>query len=673
MAGDRGIGESSEAVSELPGASAGAASRTVFLSYASPDAETVNQVCRFLESHGVSCWMAPRNVKPGGAYADAIVRAINEASALVLVLSGAAMASEHVSREVERAASKHKPVVAFRVDGASLSAELEYFLSRSQWIDVPTLGMSAALVKLAEAVGQGWAAAQANPGLDGGGASGRASIRQTVGTATVAKRVVVAAIVVVFGVGGVLAVRFWPSKQGDAPGVAAISDKSIAVLPFVDMSEKKDQEYFSDGLSEELIDMLTKVKSLRVPARTSSFYFKGKQATVADIAKALGVAHVLEGSVRKSGNTLRITAQLIRADNGYHVWSETYDRQLDDVFKVQDEIAGAVVKVLKVSLLTEEAPRATPTTNTEAYTLYLQARGIALRAGQGDYKTAIGLLRRALELDPQFAAAWAELANDVVDEFNWNKLRPAADARAEADQAAAEAVKFDPDLPAGHLAKAKISLWIDWDWDAAEAEFRRTLALDPRNADALRMNSYLAQALFQVDRQLLLARSAVDADPLNSWNYFAVGIAHLLNGKPTDAERSFRKALELNPTGAGMRGDLGLALVAQGNPAAGLAEIMREGDGFFRQAFRPYALEALGRKGEADAVIAATEKQYAAQAPGLLGRWYECHGDVDRASVWLDRAYRQRDTVLLWTDPCRRKLSSDPRYKAFLREMNLSK
>ena len=156
MTGDnQGTEGSSEAVSEPPGASAAAGSRTVFLSYASPDAAVANQVCQFLESHGVSCWMAPRDVKPGAAYADAIVRAINEASALVLVLSASAMASEHVSREVERAASKHKQMVAFRVDGANLSAELEYFLSRSQWIDVPALGMPAALVKLAEAVGQG--------------------------------------------------------------------------------------------------------------------------------------------------------------------------------------------------------------------------------------------------------------------------------------------------------------------------------------------------------------------------------------------------------------------------------------------------------------------------------------------------------------------------------------
>src|ERR1700693_2688233 len=261
-----GMGESSEAASQPPSVSAAAGSRAVFLSYASPDAEVANQVCQYLESHGGSCWMAPRDVKPGAAYGDGIVRAINEASALVLVLSASAMASEHVSREVERAASKHKPVVAFRVDAANLSAELEYFLSRSQWIDVAALGMSGALVKLVEAVGRGSASTQPNPRLGGGDSAGRSTINPAVGTATVAKRVLVAAIVVVLAIGGTLAVRFWPSKQGgaSAPVVAAISDKSIAVLPFTDKSEKHDQEYFADGIAEEVLDRLAQVPGLKV-------------------------------------------------------------------------------------------------------------------------------------------------------------------------------------------------------------------------------------------------------------------------------------------------------------------------------------------------------------------------------------------------------------------------
>jgi TolB-like protein len=180
------------------------------------------------------------------------------------------------------------------------------------------------------------------------------------------------------------------------PAVAAVPEKSVAVLPFLDMSEKQDEGYFSDGLSEELIDMLTKVPDLRVPARTSSFYIKGKQSTIKDIAATLRVAHVLERSVRKSGKTLRITAQLIHVESGYHVWSETFDREIDDIFKIQDEIAGAVFNALKVSLLRAEGTRAAPTASSEAYTLYLQARLPTLRGTVTDAAAAADYLQRAI-------------------------------------------------------------------------------------------------------------------------------------------------------------------------------------------------------------------------------------------------------------------------------------
>ena len=194
--------------------------------------------------------------------------------------------------------------------------------------------------------------------------------------------------------------------------------------------------------------------------------------------------------MRKSGNKLRITAQLIRADNGYHIWSESFDRDFDEVFQVQDEIAGAVVRALKVSLLDGTAARQSPTSSTEAYTMYLQARSIALRAGHADYETAIGYLRQALELDPHFAAAWAELANDSVDDFAWNNSGPAEDIRAEAHKAAAQALLLDPNLAEGHLAMAKILYWIDWNWADAETEFKKTLTLDPANSNALRDESF---------------------------------------------------------------------------------------------------------------------------------------------------------------------------------------
>ena len=330
-----------------------------------------------------------------------------------------------------------------------------------------------------------------------------------------------------------------------------------------------------------------------------------------------------------------------------------------------------MVKALKVSLLTAETPRAKPTTNIEAYTLYLQARAVALRASQADYETAIGLLRQSLNLDPKFAEAWAELANDIIDEYNWSKSRPAADARAEAYRAAAESIDIKPDLSDGHLAMAKLFHWIDWDWDAADAEFKKTLALDPNNGDALRLNSYLAQTLGQADRQLQLTQRAVAADPLNAWNYYALAGAQTQEGKLADAEASGRKAIELNPTGADMHSSLAQILIDRKEPAAALAEDALETDEMFRDSVRPYAFEALGRKSEADTEIAIFEKKYGAKAPGMIGQWYLCHNDFDHASVWFDRAYRQRDTSLLWNDECRRNLFSDHRYAPFLRKMQL--
>jgi len=288
--------------------------------------------------------------------------------------------------------------------------------------------------------------------------------------------------------------KFWlrkPSSQiagqdalsGATAATAPANDKSIAVLPFTDMSEKRDQEYFSDGMAEEIIDLLVKVPELRVPARTSSFYFKGKSTQIPQIARELGVAYVLEGSVRKSGNHLRVTAQLIRADNGYHLWSETYDRQLDDVFKMQDEIAEAVVKALKVSLLEREAPSAKLTTSSEAYELYLQARSLLNRDNPDDTLKAYADLQQAVSLDPKFALAWATLA-EVLSQDNvpWNRVfghggatSPSeanglsdwssiwAQARAAAHTAAEHALRLGPDLAESHAAMAGVFAWVDWD------------------------------------------------------------------------------------------------------------------------------------------------------------------------------------------------------------------
>jgi TolB-like protein len=676
MAGDRGIGESSEAVSQPPGASAAAGSRAVFLSYASPDAAAASQVFEYLESHGVSCWMAPRDVKPGAAYADAIVRAINEASALALVLSGAAMESEHVSREVERAASKHKPVVAFRVDGASLSAELEYFLSRSQWIDVPALGMAAALTKLAEAVGRGGATAQAIPGWGGAGAGGRASIKEAVGAASVAKRfVVAAAVVIALSLGGVLAVRFWQSKHGEtpAPQMAAISDKSIAVLPFTDMSQKKDQEYFGDGMAEEILDLLARIPGLTVIGRTSSFAFKGKNEDLRKIGTELNAAYVLEGSVRSSGDQVRITAQLINTKTEAHEWSETYDRPIGDVLKLQDAIAAAVVRELQLTVDPGNLQLRSTLKSTEAYDLLLRGRHAADRWDREGLNEAVTLFKQAVDRDPTSTDAAANLA------FTYFKLgtgdfRAPGDAFEEARREASLALKLDPKNVLAHHVLGKVHYEYDWDWAAAEREFKQVEALAPGSAVAPNGEARLAVIEGRWDEALAYANSALARDPLDPNSYDILTMAQMRRDHLPEAEIAVRRELDIHPTYPWAHWYLGPILLARGDRQGALLAMQQETTEGAQQAGLAIAYHALGRKTESDATLARAIKEHADLYAFEIAAAYAFRREPDLAMHWLERAYAQKDSGLAYVrvDLPFKNLEGDPRYKAFLKKMNLS-
>ena len=660
--------------------------RPLFISYASQDAAAAQKVCSALEEAGFPCWMAPRDVVPGMLYADGIVRAINESTILVLVLSESAVGSAHVGKELERASSKRHPIIALRTDSAPLTPAFEYFLSESQWIDVGVGGVAAVSGKLVEAVRRHLnATAPTQP-------SGHTEIpaaRRFAGELR-KKWTIAAAVASVAGtLVWLLADRFWISRHAaeekpvaaiasaTIPAAPAIPEKSVAVLPFVDMSEKKDQEYFSDGLSEELIDMLTKIPDLRVPARTSSFYFKGKQATVADIAKALSVSHVLEGSVRKSGNKIRITAQLIRVDNGYHLWSETYDRELDDIFKVQDQIAAAVVKALKVSLFEGETPRTTPTSSTEAYTLYLQALAIATNAAQQvDLARVIDHLQQALKLDPKFARAWAALAGWRVYDYETYTSGGYEQVRAEARYAAEQALKLDPKLSDAHFAMSTI-LSLEWNWKAAQAEINQALALDPGNADAFGVATVIALTLGHFDEGLQLAKRVVALDPLSALNYgsFAgLGGAYLASGRLIEAETAYRQALDLAPAISQGHILLGWTLLARGEPAAALAVMEQETDERYRDVGRAMALDALGRRTEADRALGIAEAKYAGVVEYPIAVVYANRNDLDKAFAWLDRAFQLHDGWVPWVpwDPLLNNLRGDPRYNAFLRKMNLA-
>jgi TolB-like protein len=347
--------ESDDLQGTAANATASAEPAHVFISYASADAGVANAMVETLERSGLRCWIAPRDVRPGAQYADAIVEAINDARAVVLVLSSSAVASSHVSREVERAASKHKPIIGFRIDAAPLSRSLEYFLGESHWINVAALGMPAALAKLEEAVGKESSRDNAADGTTNAPKPAKRADGR-------AKLVTVAALVIGVGIAAAVGVHFWWSSSRNAaqPATVAISDKSIAVLPFVDMSEKHDQEYFGDGMAEEILDLLAKIPGLTVIGRTSSFQFKGKNEDLRSIGTKLNAAYVLEGSVRNSGDQVRITAQLINTRTGAHEWSDTYDRHIGDVLKLQDAIAAVVVRELQLTVAPKNQAHARP-------------------------------------------------------------------------------------------------------------------------------------------------------------------------------------------------------------------------------------------------------------------------------------------------------------------------
>ena len=476
---------------------------------------------------------------------------------------------------------------------------------------------------------------------------------------------------------------FWLYERGDetptvadradiAPASAVATAKSIAVLPFVNMSSDAGNEYFAEGLSEELINLLVKIPELRVAARTSAFKFKGEKINLQEVAQKLNVAHVLEGSVRKSGNKVRITAQLIKSADGYHVWSETYDRTLDDIFVVQDEIAGAVVKALKVTLVgTALATRSKPQ-DSEAYNLALQGRYFVDRGGKEDLERSLDYFRQSLERDPRYASAWAGLSAAYVEQAGKGYV-PVADAYPRAREAAAKALTLDPQLADAHLAMGWIHATYDWDWATADARFRRALELEPGNALVLRRFAGHTMTFGRWDEAIDALKQAIERDPLGANNYNNLGLVLEAVNRDTEAESAFRKAIQLDPGGAALHLSIGRVLLLQGKTEAALREIQQEKEEVWRLSGIPLVYYALGRRSESDAALAAFKRTYGGEMAYQIAEVHAFRGEADLAFEWLERAYDQRDggVTEIKGDRMFRTLIDDPRYKAFLRKLKL--
>jgi len=461
-------------------------------------------------------------------------------------------------------------------------------------------------------------------------------------------------------------------QEGRTEGlVESYGDKSIAVLPFVNMSSDVEQEYFSDGISEELLNLLAKIPELRVISRSSAFSYKGKDINLAQVAEELNVAHILEGSVRKAGNKVRITAQLIEARSDTHLWSETYDRELDDIFAIQDDIAATVVEQLKITLL-GQAPHVKEV-NPEAYSLYLQARHLGRQITAEGFEQSNTLLRQALTIEPDYAAAWDGLAANYTNQAG-KGLLPAVEGYRQAREAAERALAIDPDYAPAHASLGWIAMSFDNDPAQAARYFERALQLDPANTDIIRSAATLLQNLGRLDEAIALNEYANARDPLSPVGHANLGNIYIYAGHWDAAIASLQTALRLSPDYIGAHSAIGDALLYQGDAEAALAEFALEGDQEYQVKGTAMALHALGRQEECLAMLDELIERWGEEWPSEVAQVYAYVGDADAAFTWLDKAIAQNEDGLTsqFSQPYYKPINSDPRWAEFLETVGSS-
>ena len=495
---------------------------------------------------------------------------------------------------------------------------------------------------------------------DQSGASARAEARRR----SRRRRLLAAGAVILLALAAFLVSWMGPGLLGHAsPAVSP----TIAVLPFTDMS--LEQEHFGEGLTEDLQSQLTRVSGLRVAGGVSAAHFKGRSESPRLIGKELNVSTLLQGSVRKQGNQVRITAHLIRAADGFLLWSDTFDRELNDIFAVQSEIAESVAGALQVKLLPDKAPhqpaqRADP----EAYSAYLQGRYYLGRGGKTSLEQAAGNFTKAVTLDPGLARAWVGLGECLSVQGGTGYI-PLAQAVRDARDAIERSLKLDSNLADAHAALAEIKMLYEWDWKGADQSYRRALALEPGNPNVLRGAGALDRFLGRLDDAIELYRRAIEIDPLSPRAYKNLGMLLHYAGRQDEARSALLKALDLNSDTSFAHHYLGQIFLAQSRAQEALAESEKETT-VYRYLGLALAYHALGREAEFDANVA---KLIEDMDYYQVGEAYAFRGEVEKAFVFLDTACRLHDPGLceIKTDPLLRGLRGDARYAALLRNMGL--
>jgi len=469
-------------------------------------------------------------------------------------------------------------------------------------------------------------------------------------------------------------------------GLGSVEDLSIAVLPFLNNSTDPEYDYFADGLADELIHALSRAAGIRVAARTSSFSFKGKQIHVREIAAALGVSFVLEGTVRKSENRLRITAQLVNAATGSPLWSERYEREigLHDLFEVEDEITEAVMRALRLNFSSSPIRKRTSTegrgaaTSPKAHELYLKGRFHLFKMTESGIQTGIGYFERAIQENPRYAPAYVGLAH-AYRMFGLSLERPPGEVGSKSKTAALQAVAIDESLAEAHAVLAFTTFWYEWEWDGAERHFKRALELGPDSADAGWMYAHLRSTLLRHDEALAMVARARALDPLSSLIHAMEGQFLVHAGRTADAVPRLKEAIELDPRSRVAHLFAAKAYIEQGLFEEGLREAQISHDlcpaNSSGLANAAYAYALAGRPSEADRILAAllelAPKQY---VPAFnIAMIYNALGQTRDALTWLERGMEQRAPYMtfLASDPKWKNLRDEPRYLALLRRLNL--
>ena len=653
-------------------------SHAVFLSYASQDAEAAQRIAEALRAAGIEVFLDQSELRGGDAWDQMIRHEIHGCALFMPLISRHTQErlEGYFRREwrlaVERAGDMAQnkaflvPVVID--DTLERGASVPEKFHELQWTRLLDGETPPAFVERVQRLLSGEVLKTIQIG---------SSVTEREPASLRSKRVLPMAVAGLIGAALLVVLGFFGLERlrGIRPSVQG---KSIAVLPLTNESGDPSQQYFSDGISEDLITALSQLPALKVIGRTSSFQFRDSKDDSKTIGAKLGVGHLLEGSVRRSGDLVRVNAELIDTEDGSAQWSERFDRPFKDLFALQDEITRAVAGALRAKLLPGEAAAVQserpPGGNLEAYNAYLEGRFYARRGTEADYRKAIGFFTQATELDPRYALGWSGLSGALTGlGVEFLEGAPAQEAYTRARAAADRALTLSPELADGHIALGQLLYNADFDWRGAEAEYRHALEITPNDARAKFAVGVQLATLGQTDEAIELTREALATEPLRDDWYRNLATYYSALNRLDEAERAIRRAIELQPGAPIYQVTLATIEIQRGNANAALAAAQQEPPGSWRDIALALARQIGTDRGSADAALKTLIDKDAGTSAYQIAEVYALRDDAKETFAWLDRAWSNRDGGIaqLLFDSFILRYKDDPRFAAFCRKVGL--